>query len=274
MSRTVGVLLTVFTVPLTLACMAAGVLALDSGTAVVSRTSSVPVEPAPRVTLFLGSGSTTESVTVRRGDRGSVLLTERDTVRSWTWAAAKPALAGLRASIRGGRGLGVVIEADEEPPTAEGLVLGGPLSSQRDLTVIVPPGSDVRVEGGTLIHLIGLDGPVRASTYVGAIRVEHLRVTAECDLTATRGAIFGSIAMAGGSLWSTVGTGGIRLAVSSPGGTRLHAETASGSIQIPRDYGLTPQRYLSGYSVDGTIVGTGPGGLLRLEASAGIIALS
>lgn len=270
MSRVLGVLLAVFTIPFTLGCVGFAVAWLDSGSVTADRTSTAPVGPAPRVAITLGTGS----LTVEPGPAGKVVLQEHDSARGLFRFGVSQALAELRTSIRGGHGLAVSIDAPDEPGTWQNLMLGGPVANHRDLTLQVPSGTSLTVAGGTIVRLERLDGPIQVTSTIGVVRLDHLTVTGKSYIGVTRGGIAGSVTMAGGTLDASVVTGGMQLQVTAPGHTRLHALTANGSINFPSDYLLQRSRFDSGYSVDGVIAGSGLGGQLNLNVDAGTITLS
>jgi len=268
-SRVLGVLLALVAVPISLGLATTAAIWLDSGSASAGSTAMVAVGSAPRVSIGgLGAGS----LTVRPGAEGVIVVQSRSTVRGLLRADVNRALGRLRPVIRGAGTDSVAIGLNDIGVGA-GLQFAGPLSDSVDLTVTVPPAAAISVSGGHVLYLEGLRGPVQVVATIAFVHLGHLEVGGRSSIFVSGGGVDGSVQMAGGSLDVTTETGGIRLQVLSPGGTRLHALTSTGSLELPSSYGLTRLRQASGYAVDGVVAGQGPGGQLTLTADRGVIAL-
>jgi len=270
-ARVLAVLLAVFTVPPTLLGIAVTVIWLDSGSISVRNTASVAVGASPAVSVRVGAGV----VTIGQGPVGQVSLVDRDTVRGLSRTVADAALKRLSSTLRATAG-GASVNVPSEFPSLQDLSLGGPTSQGRDVTILVPPGSSLRLDSGPgVIHLAQLAGPVDVSGSAGVVVLQGFKVTGVSRIRLTNGGIAGTISMAGGSLDAAVVSGGIRLVLRSAGGTQLRATSANGSVDLPRSFGIGLQKFGSSEAATG-VVGGGPAtsGSLTLDTVNGVISLS
>lgn len=268
-SRVLAVWLAAVTVPFTVAAVVAGTGFLDGGNASARHVQSIAVSTRPvvRVTVFAGS------LTVKTGPAGRVTLIEEDTVRGVLRSTVDDALRQLHTSLTD-TPEGAAVTVPQESATAEALALAGPFSQHRDLTLEVPPDSSLGVSSGpAIVTLDGLHGPIQVAGSTGVIRLRHVSIDGSSRLRLARGAISGSVDMAGGSLDAALADGFIQLDVADAGQTHLQASTANGQLILPESYGIALTKLGSADSADGTIRGAGGGGSLTLGLTTGVISL-
>jgi hypothetical protein len=240
MSRLLGAVLVVFTVPLTLASVLTGVVYLDGVRAERQVSQAIRVDQAPAMTVFIHTN--TASVTVVPGSSGQVVVDQDVSARGLTRGLAEQAIGPLTSAVSGA-------------PGAVSVRSSGPFCCWASLwvtdvnaTMIVrlPSGAGLTVETGSGdVSVSGVFGPgaVSVRTQSGRVHISGAEPSGNIDVQTATGAIVVDLAaVANARLDAATRYGGInvdpRWPVASSGG---HATgslgTGSPSILLRSDSG-------------------------------------
>lgn len=266
LTRIGGVLLALFTLPLTLAGITAGVLWLDGGSASFRHTYAVSVGDHPTVTVDGVAGGV---VTVTQGPAREVTVVDTSTVHALSRSVARDVDRNVTTTLSA-TPQGAAVQLDWFHS------FGIATNETRVVTVSVPAGSSLRLSGSAeVVHLDHVNGPVDFNGSYGLVVLKDFTITGSSTMYLVGGAIAGTATMAGGSLNAQVINGGIKLVLASADGTRVEASAGNGSVQVPPDSGLALHHSGSLTSAEG-VIGGGPAtaGSLVLNTFNGVISLS
>jgi hypothetical protein len=237
-SRVLGVVLAVLTVPLTLATTLTGVVYLDGVKVERHLSRTVPVDSARALTVFVNTDMA--SVTVVAGSAGQVVVDQDLNARGLTRGLAEQAVALLTSSVAGDA------RAVSVRPSGPFCCWSSLWVTEVSATVIVrlPPGANLSVETGSGdVSVSGVSGPgsVRARTQTGSVRISGTEP--------------------GGNIDVQTSNGGIVLDLAADASGRLDAASRTGTVSVDRAWPVAA----SDRHASGTLGQGGPSILLRSD---------